>query len=123
MVAVVVTLAIALSACGHGPQRAKAESDAASACQQLTNLESSIVDKEGPGKSQAQLTLADSQRLVNEAAALDGRWKRLKADVTAIRQDLENGWTTGFSSAVNDASGICAPAIENGLGSSVPTTG
>ncbi len=118
-----VTLAVALSACGNGPQRAKAESDAASACQQLTNLESSIVGQEGPGRSQAQLTLAHSQRLINEAAALDGRWKRLRGDVTVIRQDLENGSNTGFSSAVNDATGICTPAIENGLGSSVPTTG
>lgn len=118
-----VTLAIGLSACGNGPQRAKAQSDAASACQQLTNLESSIVGKEGPGRSQAQLTLADSQRLVNEAAALDGRWKHLQADVTVIRQDLENGSNAGFSSAANDAAGICTPAIENGLGSSVPTTG
>jgi hypothetical protein len=116
-------LAVALSGCGHGSQRAKAQDDAASACQQLTNLESSIANKEGPGRSQAGLVLSDSQRLVNEAAALDGRWKRLQVDVTLIRQDLDDGSTNGFTSAVEDAEGICAPAIDNGLGSSVPTTG
>ena len=87
-------LAVALSGCGNGPQRTKAQDDAASACQQLTNLESSIANKEGPGRSQAGLVLSNSQRLVNEAAALDGRWKRLQVDVTLIRQDLDNGSTT-----------------------------
>ena len=31
----VATLAVALSGCGNSPQRAKAQTDAASACQQL----------------------------------------------------------------------------------------
>jgi hypothetical protein len=119
----VAVLAVTLSGCGNGAQRTKAQNDAASACQQLTNLESSIANKEGPGKSEAQLVLSDSQRLVNEAAALDGRWRRLQTDVTLIRQDLGNGSTNGFASAVTDAVGICAPAIENGLGTTAPTTG
>jgi hypothetical protein len=122
-VACVATLAVALSGCGNSHQTTKAQNDAASACQQLTNLESSIANKAGPGKSQASLTLSNTQRLVNEAAALDGRWKRLQGDVTVIRVDLDNGVGNGFTSAVNDEAGICAPAIENGLGSSVPTTG
>jgi hypothetical protein len=119
----VATLSVALGGCGNSHQQAKAQTDAASACQQLTNLESLVADKEGPGTAQASLTLNSSQRLVNEAAALDGRWKRLQADVTLIRQDLDNGLANGFTSAVDDEAAICAPAIENGLGSSVPTTG
>jgi hypothetical protein len=123
VVGVATTLVVTLGACGSGRSHAQAQTDAATACQQMESLESEIAGKEGPGRAQAALVLSHSQRLINEAAALDGRWKRLQVDVTVIHNDLDKGLVVGFSSAVQDSAEICAPAIENGLGTTVPTTG
>jgi len=100
-----------LAACGSSSNAPAAAADAAAGCQVMTNLESEVVNRDGPGAKAANQVLTRVQTELDSAAAQDHRWKRLLADFTLVHHDLSVGSSTGMSAALNDIAGICSPAL------------
>jgi hypothetical protein len=60
--------------------------------------------------SAALVTLDQALANARTAAADDPRWKRLDADIGAIKQDLLNGNTATLRAKAEDAAAICSPS-------------
>jgi hypothetical protein len=107
-VALVISLASALlGGCGSG-ENAAARTDAAGACTKLTNLESTLLQQQ-LNEAVAVQALDKAKAEADMAAKADPRWRRLDADVTAVREDLIRGHTATLQAKATDAAAICSP--------------
>lgn len=109
MAAASAILAAALVACGPARDPIEASSDAATACRDLSGLESGIVNHQISTQTALQ-TINDAKSNADTAAHDDPRWKRLDSDVNAVRTDLlANRVVRTIKVKAIDAAAICSP--------------
>lgn len=107
--AVSAILAAMLAACGPARDPVEGSSAVATACQDLAGLESGITNHQ-ISTSQALDTINAAKSSADQAAHDDPRWKRLDADVTAVRTDLlANHVIRMLKVKAIDAADICSP--------------
>jgi hypothetical protein len=98
---------VLLGACGP-PDPAAGSAAAANACEELVGVEDTLL-KGQVSPTVAIQALNTARTDADHAASDDPRWKRLDADVTAVRLDLVSGHTATLRAKATDAAAICSP--------------